>query len=102
MKTSKRKDAGPSALEKQLKQIVRAHPQVRLHPHSPTGPYVRAVMWTAEPVLLGQALQESDGSWLVRACHLPTGQDSLVQERPADMTGIPAAIDTVLAALRRR
>jgi hypothetical protein len=101
MKTS-RKTSGPSALEKQLKQIVRAHPQVRLHPHSPTGPYVRAVMWTAEPVLLGQALQEPEGSWLVRACHLPTGQDSLVQERPAGIEGIPAAIDTVLAALRHR
>lgn len=49
---------GPSALEEQLKAIAAAHPWVRVHPHSPSGPHVRAVLWNADPGLLGQALWE--------------------------------------------
>lgn len=88
---------GPSALETQLKQIVRDHPRTQVHPHSPSGPFVRAVMWSAAPGLLGQAYQEADGKgWTVRAFQLDIGQDSLVVEHPASMDAIPAAITRVL------
>lgn len=102
MKTRRRLPDGPSALEQQLKQIVRDHPRVAIHPHSPTGPYVRAVMWTAQVGIFGQAFQETDGTWTVRAFVVFVGEDSLVVDHPADMASIPASIDTVLAALADR
>ncbi|MEU0242300.1 hypothetical protein ABZ234_31870 [Nocardiopsis sp. NPDC006198] len=90
---------GPSELEKQLKQIVEAHPRARLHPHSPSGPYVRAVMWSAEPGLLGQAFRQDDGTWAVRAFVLAQGQDSLAVEHPPTMDAIAEAITSVIAHL---
>lgn len=88
-----------SVLEQQLKQMIRDHPRTRIHPHSPSGPHVRAVMWTADHLVLGQVIREKDGSWTVRAAHLPTGHDSLVVDHPTTQDAIPAAIDTVLSAL---
>lgn len=102
MKTRRRLPDGPSALEQQLKQIIAAHPRARIHPHSPTGPYVRAVMWTAQVGILGQAFQETDGTWTVRALSVFVGEESLVVDHPADMASIPASIDTVLDTLADR
>lgn len=88
-----------SALEQQLKRIVRDHPAVRLHPHSPSGPYVRAVMWTAGPGILGQAFREKDGTWVVRAAAPAAGEESTVVARPAGVDDVPAAITDVLVRL---
>lgn len=91
---------GPSVLEGQLKQIVHDHPRVRVHPASGTGPYVRAVMWQANPRILGQAFWEPEtGRWVVRAVDLTVGESSLVTEHPASMDAISDAITSVLARL---
>lgn len=93
----------PSELEKQLKQIANAHPQVRVLPHPPSGPHVRAVLWSADPGLLGQALWEPDHQqWTVRAFVLDLGQDaSLVVAHPETADGITEAITHVIDRVRR-
>ncbi|MFE0270451.1 hypothetical protein ACFWZ7_24860 [Nocardiopsis alba] len=84
-----------SALEKRLKRIVDAHPRARVAPHSPSGPYVRAVLWQA-PGLLGQVVWEPDaGRWTVRA-RLLTEPDRQVAIHPATEDEIPTAITTVI------
>ena len=93
----------PSTLETQLKQIANAHPQVKVHPNSPSGPHVRAVLWTAHPGLLGQALWEPDHQrWMVRAFVLALGQEeSLVVEHPETADGISEAITRVIDRVRK-
>lgn len=84
-----------SALEKKLKTIVTRHPQVQVAPNSPSGPYVRAVLWQA-PGLLGQVIWEPEaGHWTVRArlLHEP---DRQVEIHPATEDELPAAITRVI------
>lgn len=88
-----------SALEKKLKKIVRDHPDVRVAPHSPSGPYVRAVLCQA-PGLLGQVVWEPDAEhWLVRAFPLDLGPDHQVDVHLTEESEIPAAITDVLDQL---
>lgn len=89
----------PSALELDLKRIVRAHPEAVTHPCSPSGPYVRAVLWTAgdENQILGQALWSTNHDcWVVRAYDTEVGDSSLVVKNPATMSEISDAITDVL------
>ena len=87
-----------SKLEKQLKAIVQAHPEAVIHPHSPSGPYVRAVMWTAaDEKILGQAFWDTEHDrWVVRAFDFEVGDASLVVEHPASMGEIGATITEVI------
>ncbi len=92
-----------SDLETTLKTLIHDHPEARLHPYSPSGPYVRAVMWAAEPDLIGQAFWEPENhQWVVRAVYGPSGEDSQVQDHPADMGGVAESISRLIADLRRR
>lgn len=89
----------PSALELDLKRIIRAHPDATLHPNGPSGPYVRAVLWTAgdENQILGQALWSTNHDcWVVRAYDTEIGDSSLVVKNPATMSEIHDAITDVL------
>lgn len=89
----------PSALELDLKRIIRAHPEATLHPNGPSGPYVRAVLWTAgdENQILGQALWSTDHNcWVVRAYDTEIGDETLVVKNPASMSEIHDAITDVL------
>lgn len=96
------KTTGPSALETQLKQIVADHLHVSVHPHSPSGPHVRAVMYYADDIL-GQAFWEpKQERWVVKAFHVPTGPASLVVRHPPNINSLAAAITTVVATLQRR
>ena len=62
-----------SVLGAELREIADSHPGVKVHPNSPVGPYVRAVLWTAKVngcQLRGQILWDTnigDGRWTVRA-----------------------------------
>src|SRR5690625_6919417 len=62
-----------SVLGAELREIADSHPGVQVHPNSPVGPYVRAVLWTAKVSgcqLRGQILWDPDGGpcrWTVRA-----------------------------------
>jgi hypothetical protein len=90
-----------SKLEQQLKRIIRCHPEANLHPHSPTGPYVRAVMWQADPRILGQAFWEPETDrWVVRAFDLTVGESSLVVEHPQGMHGLGPSISRVIGLVR--
>ena len=90
-----------SALESQLKHIVGAHPWVRIHPNSPSGPHVLAVLWETEDGLLGQALWDKTGRrWVVRCFAQTAGDDSLAVENPESSEGISAAITSVIARVR--
>lgn len=93
--------SGPSALEIKLKQIIADHPDVSVHPHSPSGPYVRAVMWTARAGLLkGQCFWDPDTSrWVVRAMALYDVLSAPTVVHPATEADIPAAITQVIAAV---
>ena len=100
-------DHRPSALELDLKRIVRNHPETVIHPHSPSGPYVRAVMWNAftdgqiDDRTLGQAFWCTDTNrWVVRAADLAAGEESVVVEHPADRSGIAPAMSRVIARVR--
>lgn len=93
----------PSALELDLKRIIRAHPEATLHPNGPSGPYVRAVLWTAgdENQILGQALWSSDHNcWVVRAYDTEIGDETLVVKNPATMSEISDAITHVIDSVR--
>lgn len=90
-----------SQLEMQLKRIVQDHPEAVVHAHSPSGPYVRAVLWEADGHLLGQAFWEPDGQrWVVRCFDQKVGPDSLVVQNPASMRAISGAITEVIARVR--
>lgn len=87
----------PSALELDLKRIARSHPDITVHPNSPSGPYVRAVLWTAgdNEQILGQALWSTNhNQWVVRAYDTEVGDTSLVVKNPA-----LAVLDTVAPEL---
>lgn len=93
----------PSALELDLKRIIRAHPEATLHPNGPSGPYVRAVLWTAgyENQILGQALWSTDHNcWVVRAYDTEIGDETLVVKNPATMSEISSAITEVLEQIQ--
>ncbi|MFE1081739.1 hypothetical protein ACFW31_24655 [Nocardiopsis alba] len=91
-----------SKLEQQLKRIVHQHPETNLHPHSPSGPYVRAVMWTAnDDRILGQTFWDTETTrWVVRAFDVAYGEGSLVVEHPHGMTELSAAITRVIDRIR--
>lgn len=90
-----------SALGAELRAIADAHPGVTVHPNSPVGPYVRAVLWTAKVgrrSLRGQALWEPDtGQWTVRAFDEALGMDSVEAIHLPHQDDIPDAITQVLA-----
>ena len=89
----------PSALEIDLKRIVRSHPRALIHPNSPSGPYVRAAMWTAgeRERILGQALWSTEHNcWVVRAFDTTVGESSLVVLNPATKDDIHDAITEVI------
>lgn len=97
------RDHRPSALELQLKAVVHRHPDAVVHPHSPSGPPIRTVMWTAidDENILGQAFWCTDTNrWVVRAFDLTLGESSLVVEHPDDMAGLAPAISRVIDAVR--
>ncbi|XKK37255.1 hypothetical protein HFP72_20500 [Nocardiopsis sp. ARC36] len=93
----------PSALEIDLKRIVRAHPTALIHPNSPSGPYVRAALWTAgdHDQILGQALWSTEHNrWVVRAFDTEAGGSSLVVVNPATKGDISNAITEVIDRVR--
>ncbi len=88
-----------SKLENDLKAIIRTHPGTDVHPHSPSGPYVRAVLWTAvtNDRILGQVFWDtSHDRWVVRAVDTTVGDASLVVFNPAARNEIPDAITEVI------
>lgn len=91
----------PSALELDLKQIVRAHPEAAVHPYSPSGPYSRTVLWTAPEAIKGQAFWDTDhNQWVVRAYDTEVGDSSLVVVNPASKERISGAITEVIESVR--
>lgn len=90
-----------SALELRLKQIIADHPEAHIHPASPSGPYVRAVMWTAHAGLLkGQVFWDTDTSrWVVRAMKVYDVLSAPTVIHPATEADIPDAITQVIAAV---
>src|SRR5690625_7858665 len=75
-----------SKLEKKLKKIVRAHPDIVVHPYSPSGSFVRAVLFCDQKELLrGQVVWDNEtvpARWVVRA-YLEDPDGPLVVEQPA-------------------
>ncbi|GHD23378.1 hypothetical protein GCM10007147_18530 [Nocardiopsis kunsanensis] len=101
------RDHRPSALELQLKAIVHRHPDAVVHPHSPSGPPIRTVMWNAfidgqiDDQILGQAFWCTDTNrWVVRAADLTVGESSVVTEHPHDFDHLASAITRVIDAVR--
>lgn len=94
----------PSALELRLKRMIRDHPEAAVHPHSPSGPPIRTVMWTAlaDDQILGQAFWDTGAHrWVVRAADLRIGESSLVVEHPANFDHLASAITDVIDHHRR-
>lgn len=91
-----------SKLEKQLKAIVQAHPEATVHPNSPSGPYVRAVLWTAaDEEILGQAFWDTTADrWVVRAAEEAAQDPVVMVEHPASMGEISAAITRVIERIK--
>lgn len=89
-----------SKLEKKLKKIVRAHPDIVLHAYCPTGPAVRAVLFCdPQGLLRGQVVWDTDSvpaRWVVRA-YLEDDPDApLVVDLPHSEGEIPEAITSVV------
>jgi len=88
-----------SKLEKKLKKIVRAHPDIVVHPYSPSGSFVRAVLFCDQKELLrGQVVWDNEtvpARWVVRA-YLEDPDGPLVVEHPASEGEIPGAITRVV------
>lgn len=93
--------ADASELEIRLKQIITDHPETHIHPASPSGPYVRAVMWTAHAGLIkGQVFWDTDTSrWVVRAVKVYDVLSEPSTVHPASTDAIPAAITDVISGL---
>lgn len=93
-----------SALGAELRSIVDAHPDVVVHPASPVGPYVRAVLWTANAGLLkGQVFWDTDTDrWVVRAMALYDVLGAPTVVHPESKADIPSAITSVINQLTRR
>lgn len=64
------KGNGQSPLEKQLKATIKAIPNIEVHPHSPSGPFVHAVLFTGPGGIVGNAHQTTPtpgSGWTARA-----------------------------------
>ena len=93
----------PSALELDLKRIIRAHPEAAVRHESPSGPFVRAVLWGAGEggQIIGQALWDTDTNrWVVRAFDTTIGDSSLVVTNPATKEQIHDAITDVIEQIQ--
>lgn len=97
-----------SEVQVRLDQIVRRTPGIELHPYSPSGPFVRVVLWrTPDCKIRGQVGWYTDAEvgtacWAVRAFHEQNPESTLTMERIASEKQGPGAIarviDRVLAA----
>jgi len=96
-----------SVLGAELREIADSHPGVKVHPNSPVGPYVRAVLWTAKVngcQLRGQILWDPDGGpcrWTVRAFDEADPAGTLQVLHPTSKSSIPLAIHEVLDRFHR-
>lgn len=88
-----------SKLERELKAIVRDQTKADVRFNSPSGPFVRAVLWRAgeREQILGQAFWDTTHDrWVVRAVDLEAGDHTLVIEHPGCMNDLAESIDRVI------
>ncbi|MFE9247088.1 hypothetical protein [Nocardiopsis sp. NPDC006938] len=93
----------PSALELDLKRIVHSHPESEVRYESPSGPFVRAVLWGAgdDGEIVGQTYWCTDSSrWVTRAFDTTIGEASIVMEHPATREDLSESITRVIARLQ--